>query len=185
MIYPLVKVVSFCLPCAGFITRCRCRTWESLTRLLCRRRSEPSGRSSVLSPLMELTNLQIWKYSVSEQSRSRAIFTTVIKMQRKLFFFFFFFLLTCECFFFRLAVMKEEKDAMAKALARLQMSDSSAPGREDWRMNDVVRALEEQLIKERAKSQRSTSKRCQEQRLLVEQVKSLLGIIFVVSFAVC
>uniref|UniRef100_A0A3B3BE96 Centrosomal protein CCDC61 n=1 Tax=Oryzias melastigma TaxID=30732 RepID=A0A3B3BE96_ORYME len=72
-----------------------------------------------------------------------------------------------------LAVMKEEKDAMAKALARLQMSDSSAPGREDWRMNDVVRALEEQLIKERAKSQRSTSKRCQEQRLLVEQLEEL------------
>ncbi|RVE63686.1 hypothetical protein OJAV_G00138480 [Oryzias javanicus] len=73
-----------------------------------------------------------------------------------------------------LAAMKEEKDAMAKALARLQMSDScSAPGREDWRLNDVVRVLEEQLIKERAKSQRSTSKRCQEQRLLVEQLEEL------------
>ncbi|XP_078787400.1 centrosomal protein CCDC61 isoform X2 [Oryzias latipes] len=73
-----------------------------------------------------------------------------------------------------LAVIKEEKDAMSKALARLQRSDHcSAPGREDWRMNDVVRALEEQLIKERAKSQRSTSKRCQEQQLLVEQLDEL------------
>lgn len=84
----------------------------------------------------------------------------------------------CQYFVLRLAVIKEEKDAMSKALARLQRSDHcSAPGREDWRMNDVVRALEEQLIKERAKSQRSTSKRCQEQQLLVEQVKSLLWLV--------
>ncbi len=67
--------------------------------------------------------------------------------------------------------MKEEKEAMAKVLERLQISGSgSAPAREDWRVRDVVRTLEEQLVKERAKSQRSASKRCQEQRLLLEQV---------------
>ncbi|XP_047235900.1 centrosomal protein CCDC61 isoform X2 [Girardinichthys multiradiatus] len=73
-----------------------------------------------------------------------------------------------------LAAVKEEKEAMAKALERLQMSGSgSALGREDWRIRDVVRTLEEQLVKERAKSQRSTSKRCQEQRLLMEQLEDL------------
>lgn len=78
-------------------------------------------------------------------------------------------------FFFsssRLAAVKEEKEGMAKALGRLQLSGKcSTAEREDWRIRDVVRTLEEQLIKERARSQRSTSKRCQEQRLLVEQVK--------------
>ncbi|XP_068572453.1 centrosomal protein CCDC61 isoform X3 [Cebidichthys violaceus] len=73
-----------------------------------------------------------------------------------------------------LALVKEEKDAMAKVLERLQSSGSGpAPGREDWRVRDVVRTLEEQLVKERAKSQRSASKRCQEQRLLVEQFEEL------------
>ncbi|KAI3373548.1 hypothetical protein L3Q82_022140, partial [Scortum barcoo] len=73
-----------------------------------------------------------------------------------------------------LALVKEEKEAMAKVLERLQISESgSTPGREDWRIKDVVRTLEEQLIKERAKSQRSASKRCQEQRLLVEQLEEL------------
>lgn len=72
----------------------------------------------------------------------------------------------------RLALVKEEKEAMAKMLERLQLSGSSStPGREDCRVRDVVRTLEEQLVKERAKSQRSASKRCQEQRLLLEQVK--------------
>lgn len=67
--------------------------------------------------------------------------------------------------------MKEEKEAMAKVLERLQIGgSSSAPRREDWRVRDVVRTLEDQLVKERAKSQRSASKRCQEQRLLLEQV---------------
>lgn len=62
---------------------------------------------------------------------------------------------------------------MAKVLERLQASGSgSTSGREDWRSRDVVRTLEEQLVKERAKSQRSASKRCQEQRLLLEQVES-------------
>ncbi|XP_054899511.1 centrosomal protein CCDC61 isoform X1 [Poeciliopsis prolifica] len=73
-----------------------------------------------------------------------------------------------------LAAVKEEKEAMAKALERLQMSGSdSGLGRGDWRVKEVVRTLEEQLIKERAKSQRSTSKRCQEQRLLMEQLEEL------------
>ncbi|XP_041865262.1 centrosomal protein CCDC61 isoform X2 [Melanotaenia boesemani] len=73
-----------------------------------------------------------------------------------------------------LAAVKEEKEAMAKTLERLQVSGSgSMPNREDWRIKDVVRTLEEQLVKERAKSQRSTSKKCQEQRLLVEQLEEL------------
>ncbi|XP_051258485.1 centrosomal protein CCDC61 isoform X2 [Dicentrarchus labrax] len=73
-----------------------------------------------------------------------------------------------------LALVKEEKEAMAKVLERLQIGgSSSAPGQEDWRVRDVVRTLEEQLVKERAKSQRSASKRCQEQRLLCEQLEEL------------
>lgn len=76
--------------------------------------------------------------------------------------------------FLRLALVKEEKESIAKVLERLQLSGGgSAPGREDWRARDVVRTLEEQLVKERAKSQRSASKRCQEQRLLIEQVEIL------------
>ncbi|KAM6907451.1 centrosomal protein CCDC61 isoform 3-T3 [Xenentodon cancila] len=72
-----------------------------------------------------------------------------------------------------LAVVKEEKEAMARALDGLQMTERvSTPG-QDWRTRDVVRMLEEQLVKERAKSQRSTSKRCQEQRLLMEQLDEL------------
>uniref|UniRef100_A0A3Q4GIF9 Centrosomal protein CCDC61 n=1 Tax=Neolamprologus brichardi TaxID=32507 RepID=A0A3Q4GIF9_NEOBR len=73
-----------------------------------------------------------------------------------------------------LALVKEEKESMAKVLERLQLSGSDpTSGREDWRMRDVVRTLEEQLVKERAKSQRSMSKRCQEQRLLGEQLEEL------------
>uniref|UniRef100_A0A3P9D8V3 Centrosomal protein CCDC61 n=1 Tax=Maylandia zebra TaxID=106582 RepID=A0A3P9D8V3_9CICH len=73
-----------------------------------------------------------------------------------------------------LALVKEEKESMAKVLERLQLSGNDpTSGREDWRMRDVVRTLEEQLVKERAKSQRSMSKRCQEQRLLVEQLEEL------------
>uniref|UniRef100_A0A3Q1ID67 Centrosomal protein CCDC61 n=1 Tax=Anabas testudineus TaxID=64144 RepID=A0A3Q1ID67_ANATE len=73
-----------------------------------------------------------------------------------------------------LTLVKEEKEALAKVLDRLQISASGAtPGREDWRARDVVRTLEEQLVKERAKSQRSASKRCQEQRLLIEQLEEL------------
>uniref|UniRef100_A0A3Q3MB14 Centrosomal protein CCDC61 n=1 Tax=Mastacembelus armatus TaxID=205130 RepID=A0A3Q3MB14_9TELE len=73
-----------------------------------------------------------------------------------------------------LALVKEEKEALASVLERLQISASgSTPGREDWRVRDVVRTLEEQLVKERAKSQRSASKRCQEQRLLIEQLEEL------------
>lgn len=73
-----------------------------------------------------------------------------------------------------LALVKEEKEAIAKVLERLQVSGSgSTPAREDWRGRDVVRTLEEQLVKERAKSQRSASKRCQEQRILLEQLEEL------------
>lgn len=85
------------------------------------------------------------------------------------------FFFSCGVLFSRLALVKEEKEAMAKVLERLQMTSSgSTQGREDWRVRDVVRTLEEQLVKERAKSQRSASKRCQEQRLLMEQVGLLL-----------
>ncbi|XP_056141380.1 centrosomal protein CCDC61 [Lampris incognitus] len=73
-----------------------------------------------------------------------------------------------------LALAKEEKEAMAKALERLQISGGGpTPGREAWKVRDVVRTLEEQLVKERAKSQRSASKRSQEQRLLMEQFEEL------------
>uniref|UniRef100_A0A8C5E732 Centrosomal protein CCDC61 n=1 Tax=Gouania willdenowi TaxID=441366 RepID=A0A8C5E732_GOUWI len=73
-----------------------------------------------------------------------------------------------------LALVKEEKETMAKILERFQVSGcSSSLGREDWRIRDAVRTLEEQLVQERAKSQRSTSKRCQEQRLLMEQLEEL------------
>ncbi|KAK2881877.1 centrosomal protein CCDC61 isoform X2 [Channa argus] len=73
-----------------------------------------------------------------------------------------------------LARVKEEKEAMAKVLEQLQIRASeSTPGRGDWGVRDVVRALEEQLVKERVKSQRSASKRCHEQQLLMEQLEEL------------
>lgn len=67
--------------------------------------------------------------------------------------------------------MKEEKESMAKVLERMQISgNSSALGRDDCGVRDVVRTLEEQLVKERAKNHRTANKRCQEQRHLLEQV---------------
>ncbi|KAK7922665.1 hypothetical protein WMY93_009567 [Mugilogobius chulae] len=73
-----------------------------------------------------------------------------------------------------LLLVKEEKDAMAKVLERLQIGGSTVtPGRDEWRSRDVVRSLEEQLVKERAKNQRSASKKSQEQRLLMEQFEEL------------
>lgn len=72
----------------------------------------------------------------------------------------------------RLALVREEKEAMAEVLERLRLSaGNSTSDREDWRVRDVMRTLEEQLVKERAKGQRSAAKRCQEQRLLMEQVR--------------
>lgn len=72
----------------------------------------------------------------------------------------------------RLALVREEKEAMAQVLERLQLNaGNSTSDRQDWRIREVVRALEEQLVKERTKSQRSATKRCQEQRLLIEQVR--------------
>lgn len=69
----------------------------------------------------------------------------------------------------RLALVKDEKEALAKALDRLQMVGvGSTPGARVLR--EAVRNLEEQLLKERAKNQRSASKRSQEQRILLEQV---------------
>ncbi|XP_016133135.1 centrosomal protein CCDC61 isoform X1 [Sinocyclocheilus grahami] len=71
-----------------------------------------------------------------------------------------------------LALVRDEKEALAKALDRLQMVGAgSTPGARGLR--EAVRSLEEQLLKERAKSQRSASKRSQEQRLLLEQLEEL------------
>lgn len=66
-------------------------------------------------------------------------------------------------------MVREEKDALADALERLRaVGTGSASGTRGLR--EAVRSLEEQLLRERAKSQRSASKRCQEQRHLMEQV---------------
>lgn len=71
----------------------------------------------------------------------------------------------------RLALAREEKESMAKVLERMQVSgNSSTLARDDCGVRDAVRTLQEQLVKERAKNHRTVSKRCQEQRLLMEQV---------------
>ncbi|KAJ8348541.1 hypothetical protein SKAU_G00271300 [Synaphobranchus kaupii] len=73
-----------------------------------------------------------------------------------------------------LALVKAEKEALAKALERLQGGvGGCTPGSGARGLRDVVRGLEEQLLRERAKSQRSASKRGQEQRLLLEQLEEL------------
>ncbi|TRY97903.1 hypothetical protein DNTS_034132 [Danionella cerebrum] len=71
-----------------------------------------------------------------------------------------------------LALVRDEKEVLAKALDRLQMSGSASKAGPRG-LRDVVASLEEQLLKERAKSQRSAIKRSQEQRLLVEQLEEL------------
>lgn len=73
-------------------------------------------------------------------------------------------------FYSRLAVVKEEREAMAKALERLQMIERDSTPSQEWKTRDVGRMLE-QLVEEKAKSQRSTSKWSQERRLLMEKVK--------------
>uniref|UniRef100_A0A671LVC0 Centrosomal protein CCDC61 n=1 Tax=Sinocyclocheilus anshuiensis TaxID=1608454 RepID=A0A671LVC0_9TELE len=71
-----------------------------------------------------------------------------------------------------LALVRDEKEALAKALDRQQMVGAgSAPGARGLR--EAVHSLEEQLLKERAKSQRSASKRSQEQLLVLEQLEEL------------
>lgn len=71
----------------------------------------------------------------------------------------------------RLVVVREEKDALADALERLRAAGTAAGSTSDARgLREAVRSLEEQLLRERAKSQRSASKRGQEQRHLMEQV---------------
>ncbi|KAJ8405873.1 hypothetical protein AAFF_G00313100 [Aldrovandia affinis] len=72
-----------------------------------------------------------------------------------------------------LALVREEKEALAKALDRLRGGVGSSPGGGARGLRDVVRELEEQLLRERAKGQRSASKRGQEQRLLLEQLEEL------------
>ncbi|KAJ7995932.1 hypothetical protein DPEC_G00231830 [Dallia pectoralis] len=73
-----------------------------------------------------------------------------------------------------LALVRAEKEALAKALERLQMvrADSTA-GAGAQAPRELVQSLEDQLLRERAKSQRSASKRGQEQRLLLEQLDEL------------
>ncbi|XP_028839260.1 centrosomal protein CCDC61 isoform X2 [Denticeps clupeoides] len=72
-----------------------------------------------------------------------------------------------------LALVREEKEALAEALERLQvMGIRSSPGLARG-LQETVRSLEEQLLRERAKTQRSASKRGQEQRLLIEQLEEL------------
>lgn len=71
----------------------------------------------------------------------------------------------------RLTLVREEKEALTKALERLQIVGAGAtPGGGARGLREVVRSLEDQLLRERAKSQRSATKRGQEQRLLLEQV---------------
>ncbi|KAG9332978.1 hypothetical protein JZ751_013933 [Albula glossodonta] len=73
-----------------------------------------------------------------------------------------------------LTLVRQEKEALVKALERLQGGGGGAtPGAGAQGLRDVVRGLEEQLLRERAKSQRSASKRGQEQRLLLEQLEEL------------
>lgn len=73
-----------------------------------------------------------------------------------------------------LALAREEKESMAKVLERMQFGgNSSTLARDDCGVRDAVRTLQEQLVKERAKNHRTVSKRCQEQRLLVEQLEEL------------
>ncbi|CAB1352708.1 unnamed protein product [Coregonus sp. 'balchen'] len=73
-----------------------------------------------------------------------------------------------------LALVREEKEALTKALERLQIVGAgSTPGGGARGLREVVRSLEDQLLRERAKSQRSATKRGQEQRLLLEQLEEL------------
>ncbi|TTK94550.1 Coiled-coil domain-containing protein 61 [Bagarius yarrelli] len=67
-----------------------------------------------------------------------------------------------------LAVVREEKDALAEGLERLRSAETGNPSGTRG-LREAVRSLEEQLLKERAKSQRSASKRGQEQRQLMAQ----------------
>lgn len=64
---------------------------------------------------------------------------------------------------------------MVKVLERIQVGgNTSTLARDDCGTREAVRTLQEQLVKERAKNHRSVNKRCQEQRLLMEQVHLLL-----------
>ncbi|KAM9450875.1 centrosomal protein CCDC61 isoform 2-T2 [Clarias gariepinus] len=71
-----------------------------------------------------------------------------------------------------LAVVREEKDMLANALERLRAA-GAGPTSGNRGLREVVQSLEEELLRERAKSQRSASKRGQEQRHLMEQLEEL------------
>ncbi|XP_015196377.1 centrosomal protein CCDC61 isoform X2 [Lepisosteus oculatus] len=74
-----------------------------------------------------------------------------------------------------LSQMREEKEVLARALECLQ-AGGPAP-RDEPRgaqaLKEVVRSLEEELLRERARNQRSASKKSQEQRLLLEKLEEL------------
>lgn len=60
---------------------------------------------------------------------------------------------------------------MVKVLEQLQVGgNTSTLARDECGTREAVRSLQEQLVKERAKNHRTVNKRCQEQRLLMEQV---------------
>ncbi|XP_030638650.1 centrosomal protein CCDC61 [Chanos chanos] len=69
-----------------------------------------------------------------------------------------------------LALVTEEKEALARALGRLEVLGPSSAPAGACGLREAVRNLEEQLLRERAKSQRSASKRGQEMCLLMEQL---------------
>ncbi|XP_066560223.1 centrosomal protein CCDC61 isoform X2 [Amia ocellicauda] len=74
-----------------------------------------------------------------------------------------------------LAQVREEKEVLARALERLQTggTEQHSDPRGVRVLKEVVRSLEEELLRERTKNQRLASKRGQEQRLLLEQLEEL------------
>uniref|UniRef100_A0A3B3SK08 Centrosomal protein CCDC61 n=1 Tax=Paramormyrops kingsleyae TaxID=1676925 RepID=A0A3B3SK08_9TELE len=73
-----------------------------------------------------------------------------------------------------LARVQGEKDALARALDQLQVAGvGQTPGGGARGLREVIQSLEEQLLRERAKNQRSASKRSQEKRLLLEELEEL------------
>ncbi|XP_048838281.1 centrosomal protein CCDC61 [Brienomyrus brachyistius] len=73
-----------------------------------------------------------------------------------------------------LARLQGEKDALARALDQLQVAGvGRTPGGGARGLREVIQSLEEQLLRERAKNQRSASKRNQEKRQLLEELEEL------------
>ncbi|KAL4647361.1 coiled-coil domain-containing protein 61 [Arapaima gigas] len=73
-----------------------------------------------------------------------------------------------------LARVRREKEDLAQALEQLQaVGVAQTPDAGARGLREVIQSLEEQLLRERAKNQRSTSKRSQEKRLLLDQLEEL------------